>query len=71
MKNLAELRAMPTDKVLEAAKTKGATGFAPDIDGKFLTEPVPDTYAAGKQAHVTSLPWQRPIPWPPDTSPAR
>ncbi len=55
VKNLAELRAMPTDKVLDAAKTKGTTGFAPDIDGKFLTEPVPDTYAAGKQAHVPLL----------------
>ena len=31
------------------------TGFAPVIDGKFLTEPVPDTYAAGKQAHVPLL----------------
>ena len=27
-------------------------GFPPDIDGKVLTEPVDDTYAAGKQAHV-------------------
>ena len=25
---------------------------APDIDGKVLTEPVGDTYAAGRQAHV-------------------
>ena len=55
VKDLAGLRAMPTDKILDAAKTKGATGFAPDIDGKFLTEPVPDTYAAGKQAHVPLL----------------
>ena len=55
VKDLAELRAMPTDKVLDAAKTKGQTGFAPVVDGKFLTEPVPDTYAAGKQAHVPLL----------------
>lgn len=55
VKDLAELRAMPTDKVLEAAKTKGPTGFAPVIDGKFLTEAVADTYAAGKQAHVPLL----------------
>jgi len=54
-KDIAELRAMPTDKVLEGAKKKGPTGFAPDVDGKFLTEPVPDTYAAGKQAHVPLL----------------
>ena len=46
---------MPTDKILEAAKTKGATGFAPDVDGKFLTEPVPETYSLGKQAHVPLL----------------
>jgi para-nitrobenzyl esterase len=55
VKDLAELRAMLTDKVLEAAKTKGTTGFAPVVDGKFLVEPVPDTYAAGKQAHVPLL----------------
>src|SRR5579863_4687837 len=55
VKDLAELRAMPTDKVLEAAAKKGATGFAPDVDGKFLTEPVPETYALGKQAHVPLL----------------
>ncbi len=55
MKDLAELRAMPTDKILDAAKTKGPTGFPPVVDGKFLTEPVPDTYAAGKQAHVPLL----------------
>ena len=30
------------------------------IDGKLLTEPVPDTYAAGKQAHVPLLAgWNR------------
>ncbi len=46
---------MPTDRLLEAAKSKGETGFAPVVDGKFLTEPVPDTYAAGKQAHVPLL----------------
>jgi para-nitrobenzyl esterase len=55
VKSLAELRAMPTDKLLEAAKSKGQTGFAPDIDGKFLTEPVVNTYAAGKQAHIPLL----------------
>ncbi|HEY2468281.1 MAG TPA: carboxylesterase family protein [Terracidiphilus sp.] len=55
VKDLAELRAMPTDKVLDAAKKKGQTGFAPVVDGKFLTEPVSDTYAAGKQAHVPLL----------------
>ncbi|MFZ0745142.1 MAG: carboxylesterase/lipase family protein [Terracidiphilus sp.] len=55
VKTLAELRALPTDKILEAVKQKGTPRFAPDIDGTFLTEPVPDTYAAGKQAHVPLL----------------
>lgn len=58
--SLKDLRAMPTEKILDAAKTKGMTGFAPDVDGKFLTEPVADTYAAGKQAHVPLLAgWNR------------
>ena len=34
----------------------GRMGFPPDIDGKVLTEPVDDTYAAGKQAHVPLSP---------------
>jgi para-nitrobenzyl esterase len=55
VKDLTELRAMSTDKMLDAAKSKGMTGFAPVVDGKFLTEPVPETYAVGKQAHVPLL----------------
>jgi para-nitrobenzyl esterase len=59
VKSLAELRALPTDKVLDASKAKKG-GFPPDIDGKFLTEQVPETYAAGKQAHVPLLAgWNR------------
>jgi para-nitrobenzyl esterase len=59
VKSLAELRALPTDKVLDAVKAKKG-GFPPDIDGKLLTEPVPDTYAAGRQAHVPLLAgWNR------------
>jgi para-nitrobenzyl esterase len=54
VKSLADLRALPTDKVLEAAKTKKG-GFSPVVDGKLLIEPVPETYAAGKQAHVPLL----------------
>jgi para-nitrobenzyl esterase len=54
VKSLAELRALPTQAILDAAKKPGA-GFPPDVDGKLLTEPVPDTYAAGKQAHVPFL----------------
>jgi para-nitrobenzyl esterase len=59
-KSLQELRALPTDKILDAMKSKGAGGFPPVIDGKLLTEPVADTYAAGRQAHVPLLAgWNR------------
>ena len=51
--SLAELRALPTDKVLAAARQ--GVNFPPNIDGKVLTEPVADTYAAGRQAHVPLL----------------
>jgi para-nitrobenzyl esterase len=60
VKSLDELRAVSTDKILDAAKSRGMTGFSPDIDGMLLTEPVSDTYAAGKQAHVPLLAgWNR------------
>jgi para-nitrobenzyl esterase len=55
VKNLAELRALPIDKLLEAAQKKGSIGFSPAIDGQFLVEPIPETYAAGRQAHVPSI----------------
>jgi para-nitrobenzyl esterase len=59
VKSLTELRALPTDKILDAVKSKKG-GFSTAIDGKLLTEPVPDTYAAGKQAHVPLLAgWNR------------
>jgi len=58
--SLAELRALPTEKILEATKKTRTVGFSPDIDGKLLTEPVADSYAAGKQAHVPLLAgWNR------------
>jgi len=57
--SLAELRALPTGKLLAAAKAKKG-GFSTVVDGKLLTEPVPATYAAGKQAHVPLLAgWNR------------
>jgi para-nitrobenzyl esterase len=59
VKSLAELRALPTDKILDGTKAKRG-GFSSDVDGKLLTEPVADTYAAGKQAHVPLLAgWNR------------
>jgi para-nitrobenzyl esterase len=58
-KSLAELRAVPTDKILDSVKpgspTKPGYSFPPDIDGRVLTEPVADTYASGKQAHIPLL----------------
>lgn len=54
VKSLAELRALPTQTILDACKKPGV-GFPPDVDGKVLTEPVEDTYKAGKQAHVPLL----------------
>ncbi len=53
--NLATLRAMPTDEILAAAAKKGAPSFPVVVDGRLLTEPIADTYAAGKQAHVPLL----------------
>jgi para-nitrobenzyl esterase len=59
VKSLAELRALPTDKVLDAVKAKKG-GFSTVIDGRLLTEAVPATYAAGTQAHVPLLAgWNR------------
>lgn len=52
--SLAELRALPTQAILDAAKGPGVS-FPPDVDGKVLTEPVSAVYAAGKQAHVPLL----------------
>ena len=58
-KSLAELRALPTDKILDSVKARRG-GFSTVIDGKLLTESVTDTYAAGKQAHVPLLAgWNR------------
>jgi para-nitrobenzyl esterase len=57
---LAGMRALPAEKILEAAMQKGSPRFSPVVDGKFLTEPVAQTYAEGKQAHVTLLAgWNR------------
>jgi para-nitrobenzyl esterase len=58
--NLAQLRAQPAAKILEAAGKESAPSFLPVVDGRVLTEPVAATYAAGKQAHVPLLAgWNR------------
>jgi para-nitrobenzyl esterase len=53
--SLAALRAMPAQTILEASHKDGVPGFGTVVDGRFLTEPVADTYAAGRQAHVPTL----------------
>lgn len=54
---LAELRAIPADKLLEAFAPPKSRGFdfGPDIDGYFLPEPVPAIFAAGKQNDVAMI----------------
>ena len=54
-KNLAGLRALPTGTIIEAASKKPVGWFSPIIDGRLITESVPDTYSAGKQAHVPTI----------------
>jgi para-nitrobenzyl esterase len=57
---LAELRAMPADAILTSSTKRGAPRFSPVVDGRLLTEPVSETYAQGKQAHVPLMAgWNR------------
>src|SRR6185437_7232477 len=51
----AELRALPAERLLDAALKKGAPRFEPVIDGRLLIEPVAASFAAGRQAHVPLL----------------
>ncbi len=60
VKSLAELRALPAEKLIEAARKQPAVGFSPDVDGQFLAEPISATYAAGRQAKVpVIIGWNR------------
>ena len=54
---LAELRALPAQKLLDAFAPPQSPGFdfGPDVDGYFLPEPVPAIFAAGKQNDVPLL----------------
>ncbi len=54
---LAELRAIPAEKLVEIFGKPGpdAFDFDPDVDGYFLPEPVPAIFAAGKQNDVPLL----------------
>jgi len=53
--SLAELRAMPAEKILDAAKNSKGGGFSPVQDGQFLPESLPQAYAAGHQVHVPAI----------------
>ena len=55
VKNLSELRSMPAEKLIEAIQKKPGVFFAPVVDGQFLIESIPETYAAGRQAHVPAI----------------
>ena len=55
VKSLTELRAMPAGKLIDAASKKPVTWFSPVVDGQFLTEPISETYAAGRQTHVPAI----------------
>jgi para-nitrobenzyl esterase len=55
VKSLAELRALPMEKLIEAAQKQSVVRFSPVVDGSFLTESVAATYAAGRQAHVPAI----------------
>ena len=52
---LEALRAIPADKLLEAASKPGAGRFSPTIDGYFLPEAPAAIFEAGKQARVPLL----------------
>jgi para-nitrobenzyl esterase len=52
---LSELRALPWTKLVVPANSVKVYKFYPVIDGKVLTEPIADTYAAGRQAHIPLL----------------
>jgi para-nitrobenzyl esterase len=54
---LAELRAIPSEKVLEPFAPPQSHGFdfGPDVDGYFLPESVPAIFAAGKQNDVALI----------------
>jgi para-nitrobenzyl esterase len=54
-KTLAELRALPAQKILETATATKTIRFAPNVDGYFLPETVAAIFAAGKQSDVPLL----------------
>lgn len=55
VKSLAELRAMPADKLLETTAKPGLPRFSANIDGYFFPKPAAAIFAAGEQARVPLL----------------
>lgn len=53
--SLAELRAMPAEKVLDVAKTFSMYRFPVTVDGYFLPKEPVAIFSAGEQAHVPLL----------------
>ena len=53
--NLAALRAIPAQQLLEAAGKPGMPRFSPTVDGYFFPESPLAMFTAGKQAHVPLL----------------
>jgi para-nitrobenzyl esterase len=53
--SLEKLRAIPAADFLEKSLKQTGMRFAPNIDGYFLPESVPEIFAAGRQAHVPLL----------------
>jgi para-nitrobenzyl esterase len=53
--SLAELRAMPAEKLLEATAKPGTPFPSPTVDGYLFPKPPAEIYAAGEQARVPLL----------------
>ncbi len=53
--SLAELRAVPAEKLLAEVMKTGGWGYAPGLDGYLFGKPAPETYAAGEQAKIPLL----------------
>lgn len=53
--SLAALRALPTERLMEATSKQPFGRFPIAVDGYFFTEPPHETYAAGRQARVPLL----------------
>jgi para-nitrobenzyl esterase len=52
---LADLRAIPAERLLDAAGKPGVPRFSPTVDGYFFPEAPVKIFAAGRQAHVPLL----------------